>query len=194
MPGPLHFVNGEVKRMDIGVSRIPRSMITLLQAKITDPESVTPATHMPAFHLSQADLDDVTVALLSMAGEPLTGKEQARLIIQRQPGEFHPDGEMGRLYQRFKCNQCHRFNGQGGTLAPDLSYEGSRSNRDWLVNFLQDPQTLRPTLTVRMPRFNMSEQDATTIADYISSTLRRPGADLETLNASQFTRRNGGTR
>ena len=61
-----------------GVSQIPRSMIAYLQAKITDPASVTPETHMPAFHMSQSDLDDVTTALLSMSGPPIC--RQQRII------------------------------------------------------------------------------------------------------------------
>src|SRR5664279_1803701 len=108
---------------------------------------------MPQFHLSPADLDDLTTALLSMSDPPISGARQNQLITERGRTEFHPDGEMGRLYQRYKCYQCHRFNGYGGTLAPDLSYEGSRSQRQWLVEFLENPQTLRPTLTVRMPHF-----------------------------------------
>jgi mono/diheme cytochrome c family protein len=172
LSGPLHFVRSDVKRLEVGVSPIPRSMIVYLQAKITDPESVTPETHMPGFHMSQADLDDLTTALLSMSGEPIPGSSPSRLIVERPHPEFRPEGRMGVLYQRFKCYQCHKFNGYGGTLAPDLSYEGSRSQRQWLIDFLQNPQTLRPTLTVRMPRFNISEKDATTIADYISSTLQ----------------------
>jgi cbb3-type cytochrome oxidase cytochrome c subunit len=57
-------------------------------------------------------------------------------------------------------------------LAPDLSFEGSRSRREWIVHFLKNPQTIRPALTVRMPDFNLSDQEATTLADYLSDGLR----------------------
>jgi len=174
LPTNLHFVKSDERRLEIGISRIPRSMIAYLQAKITDPASVTPETHMPQYHLSQDDLDDLTAALLSMIGTPISGEDRTRMIVERPHAEFHPDGEMRRLYERYKCYQCHSFKGYGGTLAPDLSYEGSRSQHQWLVEFLKDPQTLRPTLTVRMPHFNMSDKDATSIADYISPTLQNP--------------------
>ena len=187
LPAPLHFVPSDVKHLEIGVSQIPRSMITYLQAKFTDPASVTPETHMPRFHLSQTDLDDLTTALLSMSGPPISGKSQNHLIVERSQNDFHPDGDMGQLYHRFKCYQCHRFNGFGGTLAPDLSFEGSRSQREWLVEFLKNPQTLRPTLTVRMPHFNMSEKDANTIADYLSSMLQSPKVHPDATSEKQLT-------
>jgi mono/diheme cytochrome c family protein len=187
LPVRLHFVRGDVKQLEIGVSQIPRSMIAYLQAKITDPASVTPETHMPRFHLSQTDLDDLTTALLSMSGPPISGESEHQLIIERPHKEFHPDGEMGQLYHRFKCYQCHMFNGDGGTLAPDLSYEGSRSQRQWLVEFLKNPQTLRPTLTVRMPHFNMSDKDANTIADFLSSTLQNPNVHPDATDERELT-------
>lgn len=183
----LHFVPNDVKHLEIGVSQIPRAMITYLQAKITDPASVTPETHMPRFHLSQSDLDDLTTALLSMSGPPIAGQSQSHLIVERSHSEFQPDGDMGQLYHRYKCYQCHMFNGYGGTLAPDLSFEGSRSQREWLVDFLKNPQTLRPTLTVRMPHFNMSEKDANTIADYLSSMLQSPNVHLDATSEKRLT-------
>ena len=174
LPVAFHFVKANVERLDIRESIVPRSMIAYLQAKITNPASVTPETHMPAFRMSQPDLDDVTTALLSMSGPPLPNTTQNSVIVERHRTEFHPDGEAGQLYQRYRCYVCHTFKGYGGTLAPDLSYEGSRSRREWLIEFLKNPQTLRPTLTVRMPVFSMSEQDATTLADYLSASCENP--------------------
>ena len=183
----LHFVKSNVEQLDISVSIVPRFMISYIQAKITNPVSVTPETHMPQFHMSQPDLDDLTTALLSMIGSPITSNTQNPLIIPRPHPEFHPDGRFGQLYQRFKCYECHTFNGYGGTLAPDLSYEGSRSQREWLVQFLRNPQTLRPTLTVRMPDFNMSEQDASTIANYLSAVLQNPHVNPAAMDEKEFT-------
>jgi mono/diheme cytochrome c family protein len=187
LPVAFHFVKADVERLDIRESIVPRSMIAYLQAKITNPSSVTPETHMPAFRLSQPDLDDVTTALLSMSGPPIPNTTQNPLIVERRRSEFHPDGEAAALYQRYRCYVCHTFKGVGGTLAPDLSYEGSRSRRQWLVEFLKNPQTLRPTLTVRMPVFSMSEQDATTLADYLSANLRKPDVNPAAVDEAAFT-------
>lgn len=169
---PLHFATGNPSRLDILESRVPRFQIAYIQAKVLNPASVSYGTHMPRYSMGKADLDDVTTALLSMVGPPLAVAAQRPLIVPRHHAEFHPDGQFGQLYERYRCDTCHAFNGYGGTLAPDLSYEGSRAQRDWLVQFLKNPQTLRPTLTVRMPELNMTDKDAAIIADYLSTSLR----------------------
>lgn len=172
-PTAFHF-DGNVSQLDIMVSRIPRFLISYIQAKVINPASVSYGTRMPRFSLDKADLDDVTTALLSMTGPPIAAGAQKSLIVPRPYPEFHPDGQFLELYQRYRCDTCHAFNGYGGTLAPDLSYEGSRARRDWLAQFLKNPQTLRPTLTVRMPEFNMPDKDAAIIAAYLSAALRNP--------------------
>ncbi len=186
-PAPLHFVHADVSQLNISVSKVPKFMISYIHAKVTNPVSVSPETHMPQFHMSHADLDDLTTALLSMSGPPIASNMQKPVIVPRPHPEFHPDGQFGQLYQRYKCYVCHSFNGYGGTLAPDLSYEGSRSQHEWLVQFLKNPQTIRPTLTVRMPEFNMSDKDAATIADYLSTALRNPQVDPATIDEKAFT-------
>ena len=72
-------------------------------------------------------------------------------------------------------------------MAPDLTYEGTAVQRNWLVQFLKNPPTLRPTLTVRMPYFHMPEKDAVTLAEYISGTLRAPGIDPDSVKDAEFT-------
>ena len=144
--------------------------------------------------MSQADLDDITTALLSMTGPEMPNAGEKPLIVERRHPDFHPDGEAGQLIQRYRCYTCHSFNGYGGTLAPDLSYEGSRSKRDWLVQFLQNPPTLRPTLTVRMPRFNMPEHDANVLADYLAANLRKPAVNPAAVDEGVIHAANGRPR
>jgi mono/diheme cytochrome c family protein len=184
-PPPFHFVKGNVSQLDIKVSRVPRFMIAYVQAKLTNPTSVTPAARMPQFYMSQGDLDDVTTALLGMNGTPADGKN--KLIIPRTHPEFHPDGQFAKLYERYRCAVCHSFNGYGGTLAPDLSFEGSRSKHEWLIQFLKSPQTLRPTKTVRMPYLNMPDRDASTIADYLSTEMQKPSVNPKAVDEKEFT-------
>jgi mono/diheme cytochrome c family protein len=175
-----------VSQLEFGQAKIPRNLISYIQAKITDPASVNPAARMPQYHLTPEDLDALTTALLSMAGPPSTSGTQ-KLIVARAGATFHPAGEFGRVYERYKCYACHQFNGYGGTLAPALSYEGSRAQRQWLISFLKNPQTLRPTLVLRMPQFNMTDQEATTLADYLGMALQSPGIDLASVDAKKFT-------
>lgn len=172
---PVHFKHDPGDKIDVMVSRIPHFMIDRIMTKITNPASVTPDTHMPAFPIAKSDVEDITTALLSMVGPPTNPAKGISVVVPAVNANFHPSGPFLTLYDRYKCSDCHSFRGHGGTLAPDLSYEGSRAQREWLISFLMKPQTLRPTLTVRMPEFNMSQQDATVIADYILNDLTTTG-------------------
>lgn len=184
---PLHFVKSNATRLQIRESLVSQSMIAFIQAKITNPGSVTPETHMPEFHMSKFDLDDLTTALLSMTGSSTTNIAENPLIIRRPQATIKLNDVVGPLIQRYKCYTCHMFNGYGGTLAPDLSYEGSRARHEWLTQFLKSPQTLRPALTVRMPRFNMPDKDAVTIANYLSSALQHSLVDPSAIDDKEFT-------
>jgi mono/diheme cytochrome c family protein len=175
-----------VSELYFGNADIPHTLTSYIQAKISDPLSVNPAARMPQFNLTKDNLDAITTALLSMTG-PADKSRFADLIVPATQPEFHPAGEFGALYERYKCYVCHRLNGYGGTLAPDLSYEGSRAQRQWIINFLKNPGTLRPTLIVRMPQFNMSGQEAATIADYLETAMQSPDVDKSSVSAKDFT-------
>jgi mono/diheme cytochrome c family protein len=155
-----------ISQLEFGQSRIPRTLIAYVQAKITDPISVNSAARMPQYHLAPGSLEALTTALLSMIGGPKT-PGMAKLVVSTTPPQFRPAGEFGEIYERYKCYVCHRFNGYGGRLAPDLSFEGSRAQRGWLIKFLKNPETLRPNLTFRMPQFNMTDREASLLADYL---------------------------
>lgn len=172
--------------LEFGAAKISHNLVSYIQAKLQDPVSVNPAARMPQYKWNQADLDAVTTALLSLKGAPPTSVAQ-NLIVLRKETAFHPTGSFAEVYERYKCYTCHKFNGYGGDLAPELSYEGSRAQRQWLIAFLKSPQTLRPTLVLRMPQLNMSDKDAATLADYISMVLQNPSVNPAATDTKQFT-------
>ncbi len=186
--GPELFALGgkNLSELEFGRAKIPRTLVAYIQAKLTDPLSVNPAARMPQYRLNPADLDAVTTALLSMTGTPSASGIE-RLIVPRAEASFRATGAFGEVYERYKCYVCHAFNGYGGDLAPDLSYEGSRAQRQWLIDFLKSPQTLRPTLVLRMPQFNMTDKEAATLADYIGMVLQNPAVNPAGADAKQFT-------
>ncbi len=104
---------------------------------------MNPAARMPQYSWNQADLDAVTTALLSQTGPAPTSALQ-HLVVAKKDASFQAVGAFAEVYERYKCYACHRFNGYGGTLAPDLSYEGSRAQKKWIADFLKNPQTIRP--------------------------------------------------
>src|SRR5260370_10387323 len=76
-----------------------------------------------------------------------------------------------------RCLRCHSINGNGGDMAPDLSWEGSAVQRAWLEDFMSNPNTLRPALIRRMPKFNLSKAEIKTVSDYVLAAYQAPGLD-----------------
>jgi len=172
--------------LEFSKSKIDRNLVSYIQAKLQDPVSVNPAARMPQYTWNQGDLDAVTTALLSQTGDAPTSALQ-HLVVPKKDVVFQPVGAFARVFERYKCYACHRFNGYGGTLAPDLSYEGSRAQKKWIADFLENPQTIRPTLILRMPQFNMSEKDAGVAAEYLSLAVQKAELDPESVDARPFT-------
>ncbi len=65
-------------------------------------------------------------------------------------------------------------------LPPPLLREGERVQPKWLHGFLLDPQMIRPQTLLRMPRFNMSSEEATMLVNYFAAVDRQanPGAGI----------------
>lgn len=67
-------------------------------------------------------------------------------------------------------------------MAPDLTWEGSSVQRQWLVDFLKNPETLRPALIRRMPKFNFTPDEINTLTDYIMTVYQTPAFDRDSLS------------
>jgi len=173
-------------QLEFGNSKITRTPVAYIEAKITDPVAVNVAARMPQYSLAPGDLDALTTAILSMTGKSAAPGLEGLILTAGHP-QFRPAGAFGELYERYKCYVCHRFNGSGGTLAPDLTNEGSRAQKKWIAEFLKNPQTLRPTLTFRMPQFNMTDEEVAVVADYLSMVMQTPAVNLASGNSKQFT-------
>jgi cbb3-type cytochrome oxidase cytochrome c subunit/mono/diheme cytochrome c family protein len=63
-------------------------------------------------------------------------------------------------------------------LPPPLIREGERVQPNWLYQFVQNPHEIRPQVILRMPKFNMSSEDASAIVNYFSAVekLSNPAA------------------
>lgn len=57
---------------------------------------------------------------------------------------------------------------------PPLYQEGMKVQTPWLYNFLRNPGKIRHTTVLRMPRFNMSSEEAAALADYFSAVDGSP--------------------
>lgn len=54
-------------------------------------------------------------------------------------------------------------------VPPPLHLEGQKVQTPWLYRFLREPEQIRFTPALRMPRFNISEQEAATLANYFAA-------------------------
>ena len=54
-------------------------------------------------------------------------------------------------------------------VAPPLVGEGAKVQNQWFHDFLLEPYSIRPAVVLRMPKFNMSSQEATEIVNYFAA-------------------------
>jgi hypothetical protein len=68
------------------------------------------------------------------------------------------------------------------TLPPPLEHEGERVQPLWLYGFLKNPTPIRPEkwMALRMPKFNMSDEEAMALVNYFAAVdrLENPGIGL----------------
>lgn len=75
------------------------------------------------------------------------------------------------VYAAFGCAGCHRVHGEGGAVAPDLSFVGdTRSDREWHLKHFKDPQSVSPGSF--MPKFPLTDQQLQDLASYMLSLKR----------------------
>jgi hypothetical protein len=65
-------------------------------------------------------------------------------------------------------------------LPPPLLREGEKVQPDWLFRFLRDPFEIRPITILRMPKFNLSDDEAMALVHYFAAVdrLANPGEGL----------------
>jgi cytochrome c2 len=73
-----------------------------------------------------------------------------------------------------------KYDEPGPSVPPQLLWQGSRTQPDWLFQFLLNPTKVRQMTVLRMPKFNMSEDEARALVDYFAAVEQRvnPEADL----------------
>ncbi|HYK00815.1 MAG TPA: c-type cytochrome [Thermoanaerobaculia bacterium] len=122
---------------------------------------------MPNFHLSPQEARLVTTVVLGLTKE----KVAANRLASNNP-RLRQAEEGRKLISQHNCRACHIVNRRGRAIAalitdenflpPDLTPQGERAQSPWLFAFLKDPTVMkiRPWLSVRMPTFHFSDQEA----------------------------------
>lgn len=96
-----------------------------------------------------------------------------RFLAQKDKDRYKPEGDISDLAR--------------GASPPPLLREGEKTQPQWLFQFLRNPGEIRPqfrdgkgVMVLRMPRFNMSDEDATALVDYFAAAdkITNPGMGL----------------
>src|SRR5579864_418692 len=160
----------------------PETLPDFISTKIHDPRGVGVGLKMPKYNLTSAQIEALTIALLAQS-DRAANLPKSFIHSAAHPSDYSPGGDAGRLMNDLRCQSCHAINGRGGDMAPDLTREGSAVQRPWLEEFMRNPNTLRPALIRRMPKFNLSPAEIKAISDYILSAYQAPGFDSQALDA-----------
>ena len=109
-----------------------------LMARIATPQADRFYSLMPDFSLQDEQIRNLALFLKGQSKPYL--RPAGYRVAQTIPGG---------LVERFACSACHKYSGDDGQVAPDLDRLGSMRTPEWVAEFVQSPQVLRPG--VRMP-------------------------------------------
>jgi cbb3-type cytochrome oxidase cytochrome c subunit len=177
-----------VKRFDFGFVDIPQTRHDWINQKLEDPrifdhgkvKDPQEKLKMPWFGFTDEEKEAVTLAVLSM---------RKRNIIKDQ--EREPEGREvaaakgWRIVRDNNCRGCHQIEGEGGDylqlvsdkgLAPPVIMgEGDRVQAEWLFEFLKNPTSIRPWLSMRMPTFHFTDSTAVDLVRFFEATSPKGG-------------------
>ena len=151
---------------------LPRTLTAWLAAKVASPRSFAKGLKMPSYGLSAEQTRAVVTALLGFGAQAVP--EAYRVVPASLPAPI-PAGRVGHLVDRYRCLSCHQIGDRGGDISTaPLTFEGSRVQREWLVDYLVLSFSIRPILTERMPIFRMPREEAAELADAIETLFVDP--------------------
>ncbi len=163
---------------------------------------------MPKFNFLAKDREGVVAVILGLVRDvkdPSKADAEVKELALYRPSPAARDIEAGRaVVARYRCNQCHSIEGRLGyvtqdqrergveawMLPPSLHGEGNRVKAEWLFRFLKDPDDpeaapdgfIRPSVIQRMPKFRMTDEEASALVDYferLAGRADRTATDLD---------------
>ncbi len=73
------------------------------------------------------------------------------------------------LYRQEGCFMCHKLEGEGGDVGPDLTVEGTRGRAaDWLIGHFKDPLAYTPG-TVMPPFKNLTDEQLRALVAFLQA-------------------------
>ncbi|HET7712737.1 MAG TPA: cytochrome c, partial [Thermoanaerobaculia bacterium] len=139
---------------------------------------------MPNFHLSEEEAKSITSIILGLTKERVAANRMAASDPRLRTVE-----EGRKLISQNNCRGCHVVDHYGRAIAPliadsnflppDLSPQGGRAQSEWMFNFLKDPTVMkiRPWMTVRMPTFHFTDEQANKLVASFAAQAKAPVFD-----------------
>ncbi|HEV2425728.1 MAG TPA: cytochrome c [Terriglobia bacterium] len=133
-----------------------------LRAYLADPARHENGRRMPNLRLSPNGIRAV-IAYLAWAS--------ALESNTWPPGASAEAAQAPQGYQLFldqHCDACHTIQGRGGSVGPDLSREGARHTRPWVLDQINNPRNHRPD-SIMFSFAQLPEADKNSLAEYLAS-------------------------
>jgi hypothetical protein len=136
---------------------------------LKNPKGMISNAKMPDFGFNDQEAAAMTTYLLSLTADEVPNSYI--LPLGNPPSIYAPQGEFGRIIDKYQCFTWHTIMGKGADHAPDLTPEGSCIQQGWLQKFLKQPDRIRPTAHEQMPNFRLSDSEIKSIYSYFRTTL-----------------------
>ncbi len=174
----------------VGVAGIPAVLVLLFVAlPFIDRNPERNPLKRPVA-LAAGGLIAATLIMLTIAGyvsKPATsvpgGAPSGEKPAVQPPAESAGRGQG--IFQSLGCSGCHKINGAGGSVGPDLSNEGNTGrSREWIAIQVRNPKSHFPQTV--MPAHQLNERDMSDLTDYLLSlkTAAAPQAQPATTPAA----------
>ncbi len=189
----------DIHKFDFGIvpkTEIPHTRYDWIDNKLVNPRvydkgkfkpSWNDKLRMPKFNFTSKDREAVVAVVLGLVAEPIKSG-----ALPKTTPAIDAIARGRAVIERYRCYQCHSIEGRRGVLTaeqadrglelwmlpPNLYGEGNRVHADWLFKFLKNPYLhqpdgVRPAVIQQMPRFQLSDEEASAMVDYFNAVAGR---------------------
>jgi mono/diheme cytochrome c family protein/uncharacterized coiled-coil protein SlyX len=163
-----------VDQMDFGDTMVPHTWDDWVRNKLKDSrvfQTDRIVQKMPVFAFSDEEIETLRMLLKSLRKEGVVEGYQYPVTKRQQ------DIDKGRrLTMWYNCINCHQIEERGGYIGalydekalapPMLTGEGAKVQEPWIHNFLQAPSVIRSWIKIRMPTFNLRDDEIASVTKY----------------------------